>query len=308
MARISRFDCVSSSLTLKGLSRTQRVLWICFGVGAAIHLSLMQIGGFEAEQKVLKPLTIQFVKRQPRLSKPLEFKKRPQPKRRQMHRKMVSVKAKMQRDQRGVRLQPTQVLKGLARPSVKIGRIAAFESIEIEPKSIAEIVEGTKEVEQKIDMSLELLDIDALDTGKYHAMVIQDPADKRNLQGFCRLSYLFIPRLHQAVVPYTGGTGTSWFQLYVAGPVRNLTHAMNRYTLIDTKIGEKLTINDPEVFRTPWIYLFFIARAYALYDVELDMIGRYLMQGGFVFADSHPGDLMSVASCHEESLPAALET
>ena len=40
---------------------------------------------------------------------------------------------------------------------------------------MAEIIEGTKEVEQKVDMSLELLDVDALDTGKYHSYGICRP-------------------------------------------------------------------------------------------------------------------------------------
>ena len=308
MARISRFDCASSSLRLKALLRkTQRVLWGSFGLGVGLHLSLMQIGRSEAEHKVVKPLTMQFIKRQPRLTKPLELKKRPQPKRRRLQRRMVSVKAKMQRNQRAGRFQPVEMLKGLAKPSVEVGRVAAFERVGIEPRSIAEVIEGTKEAEQKIDMSLELLDIEALNTGKHHAMVIQDPHDKRNIQGFCCLSYFFIPRLHQTVVPHTS-TGTTWFQYIVAGAVRNLVHAMNAYTLIDAQVGQKIVISDPEVFRTPWIYLFFIARQYAFSDVEADMMGRYMMQGGFVFADSHPADMMSVASSHEDGLRAALES
>ena len=37
-------------------------------------------------------------------------------------------------------------------------------------------------------MSLELLDIETLDTGRYHAMVIQDPSDKRTIRGFIHIA------------------------------------------------------------------------------------------------------------------------
>ena len=39
-----------------------------------------------------------------------------------------------------------------------------------------------KDVESRMDMSLEMVDIVALDTGKYHAMVVQDPYDKRSIK------------------------------------------------------------------------------------------------------------------------------
>ena len=44
-----------------------------------------------------------------------------------------------------------------------------------------------KEPEKRIDMQAEFLDLAAIDTGKYRGMVIQDPADKRNIQGFVYL-------------------------------------------------------------------------------------------------------------------------
>ena len=151
MLESTRFVCPSACLTLKSLlKRTRNGLWIGAGCALAIHLSLTQIGSSDGEQKAAKPLTTHFVKRQPRLSKPLELKKRPKPKHRRIQRKMVSVKAKLQRDQRGGHFHPIQVLRGLATPSVEIGRIAGFGTIEMDPRSISDIVEGTKEVEQKV--------------------------------------------------------------------------------------------------------------------------------------------------------------
>ena len=279
-----RFDCASSSLRLKGLLRNTRcVLWMCFGLGVATHLSLTQIGGFETEDKVVKPLTTQFIKRQPRLSKPLELKKRPQPKRRRMQRKMVSVKAEMQRDQRGSCFQPSQVLRGLARPSVDIGRIAGFGSVEVEPRSIAGIIEGAKEVEQKIDMSLELLDIDALNTGQHHAMVIQDPTDKRNITGFLNLAYIYSDWM-TGMEEYKSSDMTFY-------AVTRLVEKVNEWTLIKTRIAGRVTFDSPELFKTPWVYTR-AGHSYAGWKIpysQAQNLGRYFQQGGFWIADGLQG-------------------
>ena len=42
--------------------------------------------------------------------------------------------------------------------------------------------------EHKIDMGLEMLDVDAMDTGRYRALVIQDPNDKQGLKGFVKFA------------------------------------------------------------------------------------------------------------------------
>ena len=282
MTSIPRFECASSSVRLKGLlSRTRRVLWTCLGLGIAAHLLLTQIRTLQTEQKAIRPLTTQFVKRQPRLTKPLELKKRPQPKRRPVQRTMVSVKARMQHDQRGVRFEPAQVLGGLARPDVSVGRIGAFAEVQVEPTAIAEGIEGSKEAEQKVDMSLELLDIEALDTGKYHALVVQDPEDKKAIEGFC---YLAIADLPAEAFAARGIDATYTFEMYVVPGLSRVPAAMNEYTQIKTKILGRLSLHSAELFRAPWLFAA-AHRSFNLSDSELQNFGKYLICGGFAFAD-----------------------
>jgi hypothetical protein len=273
-----------------------------------MHLSLTRISGLRTEQKVVKPLTTQFVKRQPRLTKPLELKKRPQPKRRVVQRTMVAVKAQMQREEGGTPFEPAQVLGGLAGPGAAITRSTVPSSAEFEPTSVAEAIQGAREAEQKIDMSLELLDISALNTGQYHAMVIQDPEDRRSVKGFCRLSWLYIPRLHDRAIEHVGGRGNAWANHYVGDCIRNLADAMNRYTAIKTHVGQRVIIDNPETFQVPWVFHLSFYYAYDLSDGELETLGRYLVGGGFLFADSHPLREMSVAPSHRRNLLAALKT
>ena len=123
----ARFSCPSSGLSLKLLLRhTRHVLWGGLVLAVGLHLMFTQLGGFGEEQKTAKPLTTQFIKRQPRLTKPLEMKKRPQPKRRRMQRKMVSVKAKINRAETASPFQPVSLSRCLAQAKVVVDRRQSF--------------------------------------------------------------------------------------------------------------------------------------------------------------------------------------
>ena len=282
MAMPSRFGSPSSSLALESLlRRTQRVLWIGLGLAAAAHLSLAQISALEAEQKVVKPLTTQFVKRQPRLTKPLELKKRPQPKHRRAERKMVAVKARSQRAEQSIRLEVTQAMRGLARPRVRVGRTSHSEGAAAEPVSFAAEIAGAKEDKQKIDMSLELLDINVLDTGRHHALVVQAPNDKRSIKGFCRLGVVYSGAIYGRKNEYR-----RFFEQNIVPAFLRLVDAMNRYTDINADVFGRITLDDAELFKTPWVY-FMSNYGFHLPRTELTGLGKYLVSGGFVFADTY---------------------
>ena len=287
MAGTSRFECVSSSLTLKALLRnTRRVLWISLGLGLGTHLSLTQIGGLESEQQAAKPLTTQFIKRQPRLTKPLELKKRPQPRQRRVQREMISVKAKVELGQRAAGIQAADVVRGLARPNVRIGRTAALGVAAIEPEALAGIIRGTKEAGQRIDTGLELLDIDALDTGQYHAMVILDPADKRNIRGFIHLAVVYsetIDAREREVYYRIWGEGSQFYRRVLG--LNNLVGALNQHTDIRADIWPRYSFSSRELFKTPWV-LVSTFTSFKLAQNEAHNIGQYLTSGGFVLADN----------------------
>ena len=180
-----RFDCPSKSMNLARLARlAQCVMWTSLGLAIIVHLTFTQLAGRSAEHTTAKPLTTQFVKRQPRLTKPLEMKKKPRPKRRQLQRRMVSVKARASRQGGASAIPSIQVLGHLARPQVQMGRSVGFATAVLEPQAMAQMIESTRESQHTLDMSLEMVDIDALDTGRYQAMVIQDTEDKRNIRGY----------------------------------------------------------------------------------------------------------------------------
>ncbi len=281
---MSRFDCPSGPLELKKLvEKTMEVFWVALAVALGMHLGITQVRFAQEDERVVKPLTTKFIKREPRLVKPLELKKRPKPRPRPMRRTLVMVKAKMsRREVAPSTATPLKILDSLAKPKSGVTREVSFESTHLESCFRSFAIEGNKEPEQKIDMSLEMMDIEALDTGKYHAMVVQDPRDKRNIKGFFHLALAYsLSLLGGKEILYA-----NWDPRYTRH-LTNLCDAMNRYTQIETDFQGIYTYDSSQILKVPWIY----ASAFTSFEItstEAENLGRYLLNGGFFFADVIP--------------------
>jgi len=278
MSAHTRFDCPSAPLALRSLlKRAREPLWLGLGLAVAAHGVLSQLSAQSQRHKAAKPLTTQFVKRQPRLTKPLEMKKRPQPRQRRLRRTTVAVKAEADRQQGVGVFVPAQVLYALARPHVRLGRAATFDAAVFDPRSVAQVIEGGKEPKSIMDMSLEMLDIGDLDIGNYHALVIQDAGDKRSIRGFCHLA---IAKLRDAF-PEAGDYS---FERHALPGFLRLSIIMNTDTDIKTDVLGRVNLDDADLFKVPWLFLN-ARRSFRLTDAELRNLGGYMMRGGFVFSD-----------------------
>ena len=282
MEGLSRFHCPSVSLRLNALLKRRRgVLWAALALTLMVHFMVTQWRGMQKETRVSKPLTTQFIKRQPRLTKPLELKKRPRPRRRIMQRKMVAVKAKIDRRQAPSTIKSLEVVRSLARPDVSVLRSVIVSGTALEPKALAQAIESTKEAANQVDMSLEMMDIEALDTGKYHALGIVDPMDKRNIRGFLHLAFAYPA---SAVLHSTWGAEN----LFVRCPkaISRLALFMDGHTDIRTDYKGTLTFDASEMLKLPWICITpHRMYNYRLASGEAEVLGRYLLTGGFVFGD-----------------------
>ena len=298
MSAYSRFRCPSDTLSLRELlKQTQHTLWFGLILTLGIHFSLTQLRGLKEEKKAVKPLTTQFVKRQPRLTKPLELKKRPRPKRRITRRKMVAVKARANRQQVTSRLSPVDMLEGLSTPRVSIRRGIETGRDYFEPSALALSIRGTREAANRVDMTLEMIDITALDTGQYQAMVIQDPGDKRSIRGFFHLALVYSKTIEIS----EPRVGFNWDRA-----VRALVAAMNRFTQIECDIRGRFSFDDGELLSTPWIFV--AARfPFRITQSEAHNLGRYLTHGGFCFTGNsfydgnRPGS-ESLRQMHKDAL------
>jgi hypothetical protein len=232
------------------------------------------------DRTLAKPLTTQFVKRQPRLTKPLELKKRPRPKRRATRRTMVAVKARGDQLMTATQIRTPRVLQGLARPSSPLARSTYFASDAAEPSAVAQAVESSREPKKSIDTSLEMLDVGAMDTGQYHAMVIQDPGDRRSVRGFFHLHPVYSVSMRNR--GFHGIDGRTLRALV------NLAAAMNEHTQIRVDIAPEVTFDSRALFKTPWMYVTAHeqTKGFQITASESSNLGAYLTAGGFVFTET----------------------
>ena len=70
-----------------------------------------------------------------------------------------------------------------------------FPTRHIGPQMRAGALAGTRQGADEIDLSLELMDVQAMDTGRHRAMVVVDPKDRHNLKGFLYLSSVYSPSI-----------------------------------------------------------------------------------------------------------------
>ncbi len=138
---------------------------------------------------------------------------------------------------------------------------------------IADTGVGGRIPEGGIDLTGELIDIGALDDGRYKAMIIRDPEDARNIKG-----YVHIP----AAVWGTFMRPAAVTRKSVPG----LAEAAYRYTGLILKIDPPVFLNSPELRKYPFIYI----TADSIFDITPDEargFRKYLDEGGFALMEPY---------------------
>ena len=139
----------------------------------------------------------------------------------------------------------------------------------VEPDIQAAEITSSKEPEKRISMQDEFLDLAALDTGKYKAMVIQDPTDKRNIKGFVYLALAWGNDLEpdtQRAIP-------------------QLVESVNKHTQINANVENHLFLDSRDLFKAPFVYIT-ENNQFELTRKEIENLGLYMRSGGFVMADN----------------------
>ena len=150
-----------------------------------------------------------------------------------------------------------------------------------------------------LDLGLELLDVEHLDTGRYRALVVQDPADRRNLEGYVHFSAVAIPSVRRL----EGENWGPWTSQVRAHSVDretaifpDLRHSANIRALaslaaeVEEQTGLKATVDEnldlpsPAVLESPFILLT-SGRPFEPSAVEAEQLGRYLVSGGFAYVE-----------------------
>ncbi|MCY3788723.1 MAG: hypothetical protein OXH63_08020, partial [Gemmatimonadetes bacterium] len=250
--------------------RLRRGFFIALASAAALLLIAVAINPFEKDEKKMpRPLTTKFIKREPRLTKPLELRKIPQPKRQLARREVQLAQARMDQVQATASFNTRSLIAGVSGSGIRLSGQATFSTMSgmtIEPKLTAAAVTSTRTSEHKIDMGLEMLDVNNMDTGRYRAIIVQDATDKQAIKGFVKLA---------SVVSGRALAGNAGLNVQTLDRLRDV---INEYTGLKAEFLGRVTFDDPRLMEVPIIYPYGGPN-----ETEMANMAQYLLSGGFTF-------------------------
>jgi hypothetical protein len=265
----------------KFLPIIRKSLILCFIISIIIH-SIPLMSNLKLPKKKIevkrKPLSVKFIQRAPRLIKPLELAKRPTIVQKTLSRKIMRTTRSVPRSMRTATIHGGTVLASLAPPEAPIDRSMLLnQRLELGPELIAENIAMAKESKLK-SLPEDLLNVRDLDTGRFKAVVVQNPYDKKNVSGFFHMDQLYVnSRLAR---DWDGNPG--WNSEPTALP--NVQKMVDKVTNIKMDLANFIRMDSEELLNSPMVLL----TGESIFDytkAEAENLGRYLRNGGFLFFD-----------------------
>ena len=291
--------------------RKNRKLQSCLVLSLALHL--LVIFGITHRERVtqfpvLPPIMLKFTKRPPP-QRTLTRRQRP------MQRPLVRRPALQAAPVAAVRPAPSAsrpllVFKSSALrlptaslPDRLMLPVPDFPARHIGPQLRAGALEGTRQGADDIDLSLELMDVEAMDTGRHRAMVVVDPKDRRQLKGFLYLSGVHSEALERADAREDPERSEGWSRsIAERHMLQGLADKMSERTGVHTEVLDGIALDDPRLMQVPFLLLT-VGGEVSFTQAEAKNLGRYLTSGGFLYADivSRP---IALAGGYQHDLPA----
>lgn len=153
-------------------------------------------------------------------------------------------------------------------------------------------VRGTRTATDQVDLGMELLDTEAMDTGRHRALVVVDPGQRRALRGFLYMSGVYSEGLEQAErdspTPRrsrtTGSDGELSRQEAEQGTLQGLADRMRAQTGVRTEVRRAIRLDDRALLAAPFVLLT-VNSTFEHTPAEAANLGRYLTSGGFLYAE-----------------------
>ena len=278
--------------------RKNRKLQSCLVLSLALHL--LVIFGITHRERVtqfpvLPPIMLKFTKRPPP-QRSLTRRQRP------MQRPLVRRPALQAAPVVAMRpapsaSRPLPVFKSSALrlptaslPDRLVLPVPDFPARHIGPQLRAGALEGTRQGADEIDLGLELMDVQALDTGRHRAMVVVDPQDRRKLKGFLYMSGIYSPSIERAEYSEQArNIQVRWYhqmprRLVERRMLQGLADKMTTQTQVNVEVRDAVRLDDPQLLQVPFVLMTFNT-PFEFTDSEAANLGAYLTGGGFLFAD-----------------------
>lgn len=150
---------------------------------------------------------------------------------------------------------------------------AKAEQLDFDEVEMIELTETAAPVQEALSLKRELLNTADLDFGRYQAIIIQDPENKRNIRGFFNMS----------VIDYDLADKN---QDRFPTAVEELMRYMRDHTQINARIeGTTLRLSDASIFKQPFLYMTGKSAIFQFSETEKQNLGEYIREGGFLFAE-----------------------
>ena len=280
-------------------SRKNRKLQSCLVLSLALHL-LVLFGLMPHERvtqyPVLPQIMVKFTKRPPpqrTLTRRQRPRERPLVRRPALQAAPVVAQRPAPSASRPLPVFKSSALRlpTAALPDRLVLPVPDFPARHIGPQLRAGALEGTRQGADEIDLGLELMDVEALDTGRHRAMVVVDPQDRRKLKGFLYMSGINSPSIERADSEHTEHSYSRlWSQpgrqrrLVERRMLQGLADEMTAKTQVHVEVRDAVRLDDPQLLQVPFVLMTFNAPV-EFTDSEAAQLGTYLTSGGFLFAE-----------------------
>ena len=278
--------------------RKNRKLQSCLALSLVLHL-LVIFGITHREQAtqftVLPPIMLKFTKRPPpqrtltRRQRPMQ---RPLVRRPALQAAPVVAMRPAPSASRPLPVFKTSALRlpTASLPDRLVLPVPDFPARHIGPQMRAGALEGTRQGADEIDLSLELMDVQALDTGRHRAMVVVDPKNRRKLKGFLYMSGIYSPSIERAEYSEQAeNRQVRWYhqmprRLVERRMLQGLADKMTAKTQVYVEVRDAVRLDDPQLLQVPFV-LMTVDTPFEFTDSEAANLGAYLTGGGFLFVD-----------------------
>lgn len=269
------------TLQIKPLPIIRKSVVMCLFISIIVHTILLMTNTELSPKKIevkRKPLSVKFIQRAPRLIKPLELAKRPTIIQRTLTRNITPISRTIPRSMRTATIHGGTVLASLAPPDAPIERTMSFaQQLELGPDLIAGNISMAKESKLK-NLPEDLLNVRDLDSGRFKAVVVQDPHDKRKISGFFHMDLLYVKS--RLARDWDGNPG--WNSEPTAIP--NVQKMVEKMTDIKMTLADVIRMDSDELLNSPLVLLTGEA-VFEYTQAETDNLSHYLRNGGFLFFD-----------------------
>ena len=150
---------------------------------------------------------------------------------------------------------------------------AKAEDLTFDQVEMVQLTETATPVQEALSLKQELLNVADLDIGRYQAVIIPDPENKRNIKGYFNMT----------IIDYdVANKNTDRFPT----AAEELMRYMRDHTKINARIeGTTLEFSDPRILDAPFLYMTGNDAVLQISDTEKKNLGDYLKAGGFLFAE-----------------------